>query len=650
MTGSPTGRGRVNRDRPDSPTRLRMIGWPDPVCVSASTDRYRNDGQIDWVRVFSARRTANRVDDLNHSECANEAGSSDHQRGTRPIEKSQLGFQDLASRDPDHLVDPDGVRRPGAERRLRNPEEGSLWFLTVEYAGNTCRRLRRACSRHVLGRSLGRDQETDVVAGGKRLKVCPYVGVTARHRSGHQNHCPPQSPNHPFAPDPVNFFREPRTVRATEEASKQRLRRRFVVKSYARGGDWASSGPTSRSRPTLRLGLQWIFALAVSVTAGTTTSIEAQEEASASVRGIVVGEDATPLEGVEVSALELSVITTREGRFELTKLPTGPVVLHFSHLGLGDHLEAVVLSPGQQMSLEVRMTAEAIELTPFVVEARSDLEERRRFSGHGINEVQEWEIDRAARAGLTLRGLLQTTMPGTLAEQSGLSRTCVQYRAIRSGGDTGCMEVTVILDGVQVASPGYIYETMPLNTISRLEMLSPGQAGVRYGTAAGQAVLVIETRRGPQLRRAADDRLVTGLAWDEDQPYNWTRVLGSIVVVNSATVGSALLLADQCLRSPAAGSLGLRTRCNGFNTAAIGLLSVGVPAVAGALAARWSGGTDRSRGRMGPSAFAGGVVLSSGYLLLVHGGGGARAAGYALLSAGVPFAIALADRVFRTLR
>lgn len=374
-------------------------------------------------------------------------------------------------------------------------------------------------------------------------------------------------------------------------------------------------------------------------------------QSPSTVTGVVLnGDDGVPLDGVTVSALEVSTITARDGRFILEGLPDGPVLLSFSHLGLGDHLEAVVLSPGQALAIEVRMTVEAIELAPLLVEARSELDERRRVSGHGINEVEEFEIDRAARAGLTLRELLQTTMPGTLAAPSGLSETCVQYRAIRSGGDASCMEVTVILDGVQVANPGYIYETMPLNAIARLEMLSPGQAGVRYGTAAGQAVLLIETRRGPQRQREMSDRFVTGMAWDEASPYEWTRVIGSTAVVNAAGVASALLLADRCLRSPEAGSLGLRTRCNGFNTAAIGLLSVGVPAFTGAVMARWTGGTDRSRGRLGPSAFAGGVVLSGGYLLMIHGGSGARATGFVLLSAGVPVAIALADRVFRTLR
>lgn len=422
-------------------------------------------------------------------------------------------------------------------------------------------------------------------------------------------------------------YGEPHTVRPVPDASKRPPRRRLAG---------------------LALSVVIFGAL---VTSDCVVPRHMVAQAAGTVAGVVVhGENESVLAGVTVSAFDRSTTTGTDGRFVLDGLPDGPVMLRFSHLGLGDRVEVIVLSPDRGMTLEVRMTDEAIELAPLVVEARSELDERRRVSGHGINEVEEAEIDVAARAGLTLRELLQTTMPGTLAAPSGLSETCVQYRAIRSGGDTGCMEVTVVLDGVQVSNPGYIYETMPLNAISRLEMLSPGQAGVRYGTAAGQAVLLIETRRGPQLRRSIDARFVTGLAWDEPTPYDWSRVIATTFVVNAAGVGTALLLADRCLRSPEAGSLGLRTRCNGFNTAAIGLLSVGVPAFTGAMVARWTGGTDQTRGRVGPSAFAGGVVLSGGYLLMIHGGSEARAAGFVLLSAGVPIAIALADRVFRTIR
>lgn len=360
----------------------------------------------------------------------------------------------------------------------------------------------------------------------------------------------------------------------------------------------------------------------------------------------------TPIAGVlvQIEGSDRSE-TNAAGFFVLRNVPSGPQRLEFSHLGYGEHSENLGVIAGEELSLTIRMSVEAIELEPFVVQARSEVDERRRSSGHGMNEINRAEIEAAQSAGLGLTELLQTSMPGTMASATSRSTTCVQYRAIRSGGRTACREVSVVLDGVMVASPSYLYSTMSLSDIERIEMLSPGQAGLRYGSGSGQAVLLIETRTGQRAQRSDASRFVTGLQWQgEEQGYRWFRVLGSSFLVNALTVGASLALADECLWSPAVGSLGLRTRCNGFNTAAIGLLSVAVPAVAGSLVAQWGGETSRTKGRLAPTALLGAMTLTGGYLLVIQGSDAAQVAGTVVLSAGVPLALALGDRIFRVLR
>jgi hypothetical protein len=44
------------------------------------------------------------------------------------------------------------------------------------------------------------------------------------------------------------------------------------------------------------------------------------------------------------------------------------------------------------------------------------------------------------------------------------------------------------------------------------------------------------------------------------------------------------------------------------------------------------------------------MTLTGGYLLMIQGGDHAQAAGYVVLSAGVPLTLTLADRIFRALR
>lgn len=399
---------------------------------------------------------------------------------------------------------------------------------------------------------------------------------------------------------------------------------------------------------------------ALALTLGTTVALALglpADDAAAQETGVVSGQVVDAESGRGVTGVLVVVgdapatITNQGGYFAVIDVPVGRQNVQLTHLGYGEHAQAVIVEPDVELSLTIRLSVEAIELAPFVVETDSELEQRRRTSGHSMNEIHREEIEAAARAGLGLTELLQTSMPGTLANASGTARTCVMYRAIRGIGQRGCQEVSVFIDGVQIADPSYIYQTMPLQDIERMEMLSPGQAGLRYGTASGQAVLLIETRQGEASRRADASRFVTGFQWQgEEAPYDWAKVLASTVVVNAVAVASSLALAERCLWSPEIGSLGLRTRCNGFSTASIGLLSIAVPAVAGGMIAGWGGATDRTRGRLAPAALAGAMALTGGYLLVIQGGDTATNVGYVVLGAGVPLTLALADRIFRVLR
>ncbi|MDA0310661.1 MAG: TonB-dependent receptor plug domain-containing protein [Gemmatimonadetes bacterium] len=267
-----------------------------------------------------------------------------------------------------------------------------------------------------------------------------------------------------------------------------------------------------------------------------------------------------------------------------------------------------------------------------------------------MNEVARSQIETAARSGMRL-GELVRTMPGAMTTGGNTGAICVMYRAIRTGGGTGCREVSVILDGVPVGNPSYLYNAMSLSDIERLEMLSPGEAGVQYGMRAGQAVLLIETRQGTAAVRSDASRFVTGFdRVVEGQTYPWLGVLSSTAAVNAVGVGIGLVVARRCLSTPMVGSLGLRTSCNGLETAGTGVLTVVIPALVNSLVARRMGSTERTRSRIMPTALSGGIALASGYLLLVHGGDRAMAAGIGILSFGVPVTVALIDRALRVLR
>lgn len=294
---------------------------------------------------------------------------------------------------------------------------------------------------------------------------------------------------------------------------------------------------------------------------------------------------------------------------------------------------------------EVRLSQRAIELAPLVVESLSELDERRVSTGFSMNEVVADEIDEAARTGQTLNELLRDRLPGAFTRGS-----CLESRGARAG--SRCREVRVIMDGVPVSSTSALLSTMPISNIERVELLSAGEAGARYGSFGGNGVLLIETKRGirPDRLQPEGERL-TGFDWSlETEPYSWPKVFGAAFLANALGLGISYALSSDCFRVTEEASLGLRTVCDGFKTTAAGFVSLGLPSVAGSLAARWAGSTARSRGRVLPMAVAGALTAMSGYLLVIHGDPAAEATGAVMLGITVPALMTLSDRVFRSLR
>ncbi len=346
------------------------------------------------------------------------------------------------------------------------------------------------------------------------------------------------------------------------------------------------------------------------------------------------------------------VVTDDEGRFLVEGIFPGEVQVTFEHIAYGAHLRTVTVAVDRTSVLSVAIDRQAIELDAVLVETLSELEERRVRSGFSINEIGPDRIDLAARSGENLAQLIQSALPGVDTRAGLGAGVCVTYRAIRSGNNRGrCDGVEVRIDGVPINDPSTIYTTMPLADIQRVEVLSPAQAGARYGMRSGQGVLLIETKTGRDRIESDLSRYITGWGWEgESEPYPWFKVLGASALTTAATVALSTSFADSCFFTPEDKPLALRTECDGLRTFGASVGSVVLPAVAGGLVARWAGGTERSRGRLVPSLVASSFTLIGGYLLLLSGDGGTETAGAVVLFAGVPLTLALSDRVLRILR
>lgn len=376
------------------------------------------------------------------------------------------------------------------------------------------------------------------------------------------------------------------------------------------------------------------------------------------ITGRVVDEDTRrPVEdvAVRIEGSDHETLSDERGMFSLPDVPAGEQRLLLEHLSYGEHARRVMVNEAENLTLEARISTRAIELAPLLVETLTDLDRRRVTTGAQINEVERPEIDLAGRAGRGLHELLREEIPGASMRPGRLGGACIEFRGARSGGGE-CRELTVFVDGVRIADPGLFYTTTRPADIERMEILSPAEAGARYGSVSGNGVLLVETRRPPERRRSTglpgeEGALDAGFDWTEEaRPYAWKRVFATSFLANAVGVGLSLALADQCLWRTDAGSLGLRTRCGGVATTGIGFLSMALPALGSSAAAQWGGQTDRSRGRITPTSLTAALGIASGYMLVIHGTGASETIGSVVLGVGVPTLTTLADRLFRSLR
>jgi hypothetical protein len=387
----------------------------------------------------------------------------------------------------------------------------------------------------------------------------------------------------------------------------------------------------------------------------------AQAQQTRVISGVVIDRETSapvPQALLRIQNTELQAVTSTEGTFRIT-VPVGRHVLLVEHIAYGNHTDTVQVRADQDVRIQIQISRQAIQLTPLTVQGESQLETRRRTTGSSFNELRREYIDGAQQKGFNLAEALRDGMMSVQVsgERRGGSY-CVEYRSgtFQNKGGAVCREVAVYIDDVKISNPSTLYSTMPLRDIERIEMLGPNEAGTRYGISGGRGVLLIETRQGILAQRRPERKgaPMAGLDWSlETQPYRWAKVAGSSIVGSAVGLGLAMLVADQCLRIEP-GTHPLRSKCDAFSTVASGFIVIGLPSVAGSFAASRAGATERSKGRILPSALLGTLSAAGGYLLYVQGKSNdsqfSTTTGILLVTVGTPVLTTVGDRLFRSLR
>lgn len=376
--------------------------------------------------------------------------------------------------------------------------------------------------------------------------------------------------------------------------------------------------------------------------------------------------------GLPVSEVEVTLVgfarqvTDSLGRFGFSQAPQGRHLLRLHHLAYGTHEENVDVGPdGKRVAVRISQTA--IELAPLLVEAEAA---NRRAVGYQQNRITREDLARFEGTTMDLGDVLAYQIPGIRVRRStvlmGLPY-CIEFRGATGGSflrgqgttDPGCNSPEVYLDGVLVSNPSSLYPGLPVETLENVEVVPPSEAGSRFGTGALWGAIIIESRRPGRAWSEPADELAEGGAphfdWAlEPQPHAGRKVFLSALAANTAGVGLGLVVSNTCIRLRDPGFDSIVTDCSGMATMAAAFAGVAIPAMGAALAARWAGDTPLSRGRFTAAAIGASVALVPGYAFMISsrrdGSTATEVMGATMLLLGVPLAVSVADRLFRSLR
>lgn len=269
-----------------------------------------------------------------------------------------------------------------------------------------------------------------------------------------------------------------------------------------------------RPRP-LHSMMSWsvtALALALIEAVAVPTSLQAQE---ATIIGRVVeANTGQPLGQAQVSipTLRIGALAESSGRFTIRNVPAGTHTVRATRLGHRTVDQTVTVAPGETVTVDFELAAQAIALDEVVVTGTAG-QARRREVGNQITQLNVQDMAEPVRdVGSLLQGRVAGAM---IREGSGNSGSAVDIRLRGNVSVSMSNQPLIYIDGVRVRSEAYPINTSgdgrgigassdppgPLaqlnpDDIERIEVVKGPAATTLYGTEAASGVIQIFTRRG----------------------------------------------------------------------------------------------------------------------------------------------------------
>jgi len=225
-----------------------------------------------------------------------------------------------------------------------------------------------------------------------------------------------------------------------------------------------------------------------------------------------------------VAGTALSTFSDDLGRYALTGVAVGEVVLRVERTGYMTAERAVLVPAGQNTTVEFSLQVSAVPLDALVVTATGT--QRRRELGNAAASIDVADELRTA-APANVAALLQGRAPGVQVLTSSGSVGTASSIKIRGNGSIALGDTPIIyVDGSRVSNdmdsgPGVggqgisRLDDLNLDDIETIEIVKGPSAATLYGVEAAAGVIRITTKRG---RAAASEwtfRSEYGASWDD---------------------------------------------------------------------------------------------------------------------------------------
>lgn len=244
-----------------------------------------------------------------------------------------------------------------------------------------------------------------------------------------------------------------------------------------------------------------------------------------------------PLEGVTLNVGSRTAVSGADGRYTVTSVPAGTYTLRATRLGYAEYTQQVTLASGQTLTVDIRMTVQALDIAGLVVVSYGYGERSKRDMTGVVQEVlaQSFNTGRI----VSPQELIRAKVPGVQVIDTGEPGGGVSMR-IRGGTSvTSSNEPLFVVDGVPLAVGGGLSAGRnPLNflnpeDIESVTVLKDASATAIYGSRGANGVVLIETKTGTPGEQAGARMEYTG-------SMSSSSVIGDVSIMDAAQFKQAV--------------------------------------------------------------------------------------------------------------